>query len=872
MNRFPATLRAKAANYALIAGFSAVLAAGAAAQKPETRIVAAIDNSVRATLANSRIPKTLGATDEGRMNATTQLQSVSIYLSRSASQQTALETLLAAQQNPASPLYHQWLTPDQFAAQYGASDADISKVEDWLAQQGFTVAGAARNRSVITFTGSVSQIDSAFRTEMHYFDVRGEKHFAPATDLSIPAALAPAVLTVGNLSDLRPKSYVKKVTGKPNFTSSQSGSHLLTPKDLATIYDINAAYNSGWTGVGQTITIVGDSAVYASDISNFQTAAGVPVRAPNMILVTNPYTGASTIVAGEESESDIDLEYSSAIAKGATIDFVYTGVPANGVANYDAYDALGYAVTNKIGQIISISYGSCEAVFGSYFAQYDGYLQQAAAQGQSVIAAAGDDGSDACYSYAGTSNGVTVTAAQSTALSVSWPGSSAYATSMGGTEFPTADVSTTNTTYWINSTGTDVLSSATQYIPEIVWNDDSAAGGLSAGGGGISTESLHPSWQTGVTGIPASAYRLVPDISLNSSDTNAPYLYCSSDSTFTGITGSCSYGFRDAANEYLTEAGGTSFAAPIFAGMLAIINQSKGATTGQGLVNPTLYTLAANATTYASAFHDTTSGNNGCTAGVSYQYNNGTSNVYGAACPTTSAGSYAATTGYDLATGLGSIDLNNLLLAWPGTTASAPKSFTISAPALTITDGNTATETFTLTPVNGYTGTVNLTIATTPYMAAACYTITSGAITGTAAGTASATIYTPLASCPSGALSLAKSGTAQAAAQVPEKAGQQDAHELPARIAMAGLLAIGFLGRRSRRLRGIVTVAMLALVAGFGLSGCGSGAQTGTGIVGTTPTTTTTTIAPKGSYTMTVTGTDSASAISASTTFVVTIQ
>ena len=862
MNSSFAMLRAKAARYAVCAGLSAVFTACAAAQKPETRIVAPIDNLVRTTLQNSHSSLATAANDAGQMPVSTQLQGVSICLSKTAAQQAAIDSLIAAQQNPASPQYHQWLSPDEYAAQFGASDADLSKVQGWLQQQGFSVLGVSRDRSTITFTGNVAQIEAAFGAEMHYFNVEGKKHFAPATDLSVPAAFAPAIAGVGNLSDFRPKPNVKQgAPVKVDFTSSQTGSHFVTPKDLATIYDINASYNTGWTGAGQTIAVIGESAILASDITNFQTAAGTPVRAPNLILVPN--TGTSTLYTDDEGESDLDVEYSGAVARGATVDFVYTG----NSANYDVYDALGYAVTNKIGTIITISYGTCEPAFASSFAKYDAYLQQASLQGQSVIASSGDSGSTGCYEDQGQTG---VTTAAQTALNVSWPGSSAYVTSMGGTEFLTADVAASNSTYWVASTGSDVISSATQYIPEMVWNDDSTSGGLSASGGGISTDSLHPSWQTGVAGINASAYRLVPDIALASSPNNAGYLYCSSD-TSTGITGSCTNGFRDATNTYLTVAGGTSFAAPVFAGMLAIINQSKGATTGQGLVNPTLYTLAANATTYALAFHDITSGNNGCTAGLTYPFSLGNSTTAGPACPTSSAGTYAAATGYDLATGLGSVDVNNLLTAWPGTTAATPSTFTLSASTTAITQGNSGVETITLTPVKGYTGTVNLALSINPLIVGGCFTATSGTIAGTSAATATATIYTSSASCPAGAVSLVKAGTAQASLSRPATPGRS---ELPPGVAMAGLLALGFVGQRSRRLRGAVTVALLAVVAGFGLSGCGSTSTAGQGITGSTTSTSTTSTgtAAKGTYTISVTGTDSVTGATASTSFALTIQ
>jgi subtilase family serine protease len=448
-------------------------ALSAQAQKPEARILAPVDNSARFTLPGSRPARLQNATDAGRMSGMTPLQSVTFAFSRSAAQETALEALIAAQQNPASPQYQQWLSPDQFAAQFGAADADIQKVEAWLQGQGFTIDEVGRNKSLIRFSGNVAQIEAAFGTEMHNYTIGTEKHFGPTTDLSVPAAFSGAALTVANLSDLRPKSHVKLApTGK--FTSAQSGNHFVTPKDVATIYDINAAYASGWTGSGQTIAVIGQTGVVTGDITNFQTAAGVPVRVPTMTVMPN--TGTSQVFAGDESESDLDLEYSSAIARGATINFVYTG----NSPNYGSFDALTYAVMNKIAPIISISYGECEPAlsFGSvsttsppyyppgtasnYYVYYNSFAQQAAAQGQTIVSAAGDAGSTDCYGVTFTG----FTTAQEAGLAVDWPASSQYATGLGGTEYLAADVTTTSTSYWLSTTGIDALSSAVSYIPE----------------------------------------------------------------------------------------------------------------------------------------------------------------------------------------------------------------------------------------------------------------------------------------------------------------------------------------------------------------------------------------------------------------------
>ena len=211
-------------------------------------------------------------------------------------------------------------------------------------------------------------------------------------------------------------------------------------------------------------------------------------------------------------------------------------------------------------------------------------------------------------------------------------------------------------------------------MPEVAWNDDSSRG-LSASGGGASNLVKRPSWQAGVPGIPSGSMRLVPDVSLYSSPGSPGYLYCTSDQSNWNLSSapvqqaSCNSGFRDSATGYLTAAGGTSFAAPIFAGMVALINQKAGYTTGQGLVNPTLYTLAGNASTYASAFHDTTSGNNNCLAGPSF-------------CSATTG--FSAAAGYDEVTGLGSVDLNNLAGAWPvnsGASASLVSTTTTVVPS-----------------------------------------------------------------------------------------------------------------------------------------------------------------------------------------------
>jgi subtilase family serine protease len=612
-----------------------------------------------------------------------------MYFKPSAEQKAELDTLVKAQQTPGSSYYHKWLSPEEYANRFGLSDNDLAKVQSWLEQEGFSVDRVANSHNSISFSGTIAQVESAFQTEIHNYKIDSQTHFANARQISVPSALSGVVQSVRNLDDFRPKPQVRfrpaqssKVS--PSFTSSQSGDHYLTPKDVATIYDINSAYNAGYTGTGQSIAVVGQSEIEVSDIENFQNAAGLTVKDPTLVLV--PDSGTAAVSSGDEAESDLDLEYSGGIAKGATIYLVYVGDNSN----YSVWDSLQYAVDTKTAPIISMSYGGCEPdLDSSDYSTLEAILEQGASQGQSVIVAAGDDGSTACYADLSDSSSDTPTSEEEE-LAVNYPASSAYVTAMGGTEFQAADASSSNTTYWETASGSDVISSALSYIPEQVWNDDSATVGsedgayyaLSSGGGGTSTFTARPSWQTGVTGIPSGSYRLVPDISLDSSPNNAGYLYCSSDSTATGITGSCSDGFRDSNDEYLTVAGGTSFAAPIFAGMLALINQKENST-GQGLINSTLYTLAANSTTYASAFHDITSGGNECTAGSSY-------------CSSAGESEYYAGTGYDEASGLGSVDLYNLLTAWPTSSGSSLEATTTSLSAASSTPSSGASDVITI--------------------------------------------------------------------------------------------------------------------------------------------------------------------------------
>ncbi len=444
--------------------------------------------------------------------------------------------------------------------------------------------------------------------------------------------------------NFRPQPRVHAV--KPNFTSHQTGNHFIAPGDFATIYNVPAALD----GTGQTIAVVGQTDINFSDVDAFRTAAGLPARTTGAsanfqkILITG---GGSGFNDGDEVEANLDVEWSNAVAKKATILYVFAG--ANSTTK-NVFDALQFAIDNNLAPVISISYGNCEANLTGFVNILQQEAQQANSQGQTITAASGDSGAGDCESATAT------TATHGPAVDA--PGSVPEVTSIGGTEFTgdaagaltgTAPNTTAGaTTFWSGTTSTtDTLSSALSYIPETTWNDTTqsiaAGGGLSATGGGKSTVFSKPSWQVGA-GVPNDNVRDVPDVSLGASPNHDPFLICS-QSFFAGVTpavNSCTAGFRASDGMSLAAVGGTSVGAPAFAGIVALLNQKTGSN-GLGNINPTLYSLAASAQG-ASIFHDIVTGDNKvpCTQGST-------------GCPTAAPFQigFSAGPGYDLVTGLG---------------------------------------------------------------------------------------------------------------------------------------------------------------------------------------------------------------------------
>lgn len=683
---------------------AAVVLAGCVTSLPavvQSRISGNITNASRQAIPDSVHGKVRRGADLGQTAPATRLQGMTLRFSMTQAQSQALDQLLSDQQNPSSPRYHQWLTPAQYAAQFGVSSSDLAKITSWITGQGLTVDEVAKSGTFVRFSGTVAQVQTAFSTSIHNLSVNGVSHFANVTDATVPAPLASVVSGITGLHNFRLKPHLRSQTvtpsARPDFTSSISGNHYMAPGDFYSIYNETPVLTNAINGSGVTIAVMGQIDILNTDIAAFRAASGLAANTPTVkVYVSDPGNGnrcsSSTTTncpspnLDDLDESSLDVEWAGATAPGASIIFV-TSPDVIG-------DSLTDAVDNNLAPIMSISYGDCESSWGANeLNTLNQLFRQANAQGITIVGPAGDEGATDCdYSDVSATQG----------LAVDFPASSPYVTAMGGTMF-NEGTATGGTSYWgstntsitAGSTVTNATTSALSYIPEAVWNENIAGATFSAGGGGPSGFFTKPAWQVGT---PADASRDLPDLSLNSAASHDGYLYC--------VSGSCVNGtYRASDGQSLTVGGGTSFATPTFAGILALVEQKTGARLGN--VNPTIYALA-NSTAYynntqSSVFHDVTTGNNSstCTAGTPN-------------CPSGGVIGFNAGAGYDLATGWGSINVYNLVNAWN-----------------------------LVTPV-GLTGTgsavSNTTLTATPTSVSAGATVTFSAVVSGAAGTPTGTV------------------------------------------------------------------------------------------------------------------------------------
>lgn len=653
-------------------------------------------------LAGNTRPEANAENDRGKVPDSFAMPHMLLQLQRSPEREQALRNFMEQQQDSTSPNFHRWLTAIEFGQFYGLSTRDIETVSEWLRSSGFTVNTVYPSGMLLDFSGTAGQVLGAFKTEIHRLSVNGQGHIANMSDPQIPEALAPVIAGIVSLHDFRPLSM--KV--RPRY---QLEYQLVVPEDLATIYDLKPAFAAGYTGKGQTIAVIEDTDLYdTADWTTFRKVFGLSSYTAGSLSTVNPAPPHGTSNCsdphenGDAGEATLDAEWASASAPEAKIEVV-------ACADTTTTAGIVIAAQNIINssappQIISVSYGYCEAGAGATLNKaYNAAYQQAAAEGVSVFVAAGDAGAATCdRDYPAATHGIGVSSAASTPYNVA----------VGGTDF--ADTSQhTNGTYW-GPSNSATYGSALSYIPEIPWNNSCAgsvaaifsgysvgygasgycastlaletgalnteagAGGPSGCATGVPAENFvvggsckgyaKPSWQNGVPGIPNDGVRDLPDVSLFAANGlwGHYYAFCFSDIDNGGAP--C-----EGPPVYWSGAGGTSFSSPIMAGIQALVNQKMGA--AQGNPNPVYYKLAASSVA-SSVFHSITAGDISvnCSGDINcfgigfVGRGRGATGFDGNGSLSTSSHTYnpafAAGSGWNFATGLGSVDAFNLVMNW----------------------------------------------------------------------------------------------------------------------------------------------------------------------------------------------------------------
>jgi len=687
-------------------------------------ITGSVDEAQLVKLSGNVRPEALNpAYDLGRVDDSFVAEHMLLQLQRAPQVEQAFEQLIERQTKPGSPDFHNWLTPAQIGEQFGPADEDVDQVAHWLTSHGLQLNNISPARNVIDFSGTAAQLRETFHTELHALNVKGERHVANVSDPQIPAALAPVIVGVMSMHDFRPQSHVAR-RSHPDYNAG-SGLNLVVPEDLATIYNLNPLFDAGVTGEGVTLAVLEDTDVFSppvdagpgvtptDDWNTFRRTFGLsgytagtftqihppPASGPNNCLPP----GVDT--SGAASEAILDAEWASASAPAATIELVAC---AN-TMTFGVMIALQNVVNSNATppSVVSISYGGCEAGNGAADnAGVKAIYQQATAEGISIFVSTGDSGAAGCDS--GGENAATG------GIAVSGLSSTPYNVAVGGTDF--ADTYQRKTsTYWA-AQNTANFGSALSYIPEIPWNGSCASelltsyhsfqspvgttgycnsgGGkqleIGAGGGGqsgcatgvpdiagvVSGGCLgyaKPAWQS-VLGNPNDGVRDVPDVALfaSSGDWNHYLVYCDSENPQQNCSG---------APSTWPGAGGTSFASPIMAGIQALVDQKWGGR--QGNPNPIYYQIAAaeygttgnsgcnatngNAIDPSCSFNDVTLGDIdvACTGPFSCYMPGGTEGALSTSLEGY-APAFSAHTGWDFATGIGSVNAANLVnnTAW----------------------------------------------------------------------------------------------------------------------------------------------------------------------------------------------------------------
>ncbi|MGA2967518.1 MAG: S53 family peptidase, partial [Terriglobales bacterium] len=718
-----------------------------------------IDEAQLTTLAGNTRPEAKARYDRGAVPDSLPMEHMLLQLQRSPEQERELRQLIDELHDPSSLNFHRWLSAREFGERFGLAKPDLDAIAHWIESHGLKVNVVYENGMIIDFSGTAGQVRDAFHTEIHQLDVKGVKHIANMSDPRIPVALAPAITGVVSLHDFMPHA-MRQPRADYTFTYDGTTLYAVVPPDLATIYNLTPLFTAGISGQGQTIVVIEDSNVYtAKDWTSFRSAFGLSSYTGGSFTQVHPAppSGANNcrnpgVVLFDDEEAIVDAEYSSAAAPSAAIEVASCG---NTGTTFGGLIAL-QNILNASGAppaVVSISYGECEAANGaSANAAFNSTYQQAVTEGVSVFVSSGDEGAASCdANMENATHGIGVNGWASTPYNVA----------VGGTDFGDT-YAKTGGTYW-NATNTATWGSAKSYVPEIPWNDscasellaefaghsqtygstgycNSKAGEIylttTAGSGGPSgcatgkpsTSGVvggtcagypKPSWQS-LVGNPSDGVRDIPDVSLFAANGvwDHYYPFC-----YSGPGGaSCS-----GAPKTWAGGGGTSFSSPVMAGIQALVNQKTGER--QGNPNPVYYSMAAseygasgdtscnstlgNAARSSCVFYDVTLGDIdlNCMGAYNCYLPSG---IFGVLSTSNSSyrPAYGATTGWDFATGIGSVNAANLVNNWPG---GAPN-FTLSPSpgAVTILQGDSGTSAIAITPLNGFSGNVTLSASGLP--------------------------------------------------------------------------------------------------------------------------------------------------------------
>jgi hypothetical protein len=700
----------------------------AAAQSPKTsaRITQAVDETRLVQPKGNVHALARTAFDQGPVSDATPMKRMQLLLKRSPEQQAALAQLMAEQMSKESPNFHKWLTPQEFGQQFGPVDADINAVSGWLGSRGFTDIRVSPSRVTIEFSGNAGMVRGAFHTDIHHFLVDGEVKQANTSDPQFPAALSPVVSGVVSLHNFNLKSmrqtkglYKRTADGKivPQFTGTNNDFFAVGPADFAKIYNVPAALD----GTGGKIAIIGFSEIDPADVDAFRTLFSLPAKNLNIVL-----NGADPGFNAEEGEAALDVQSSGAVAQKAQIDYILS----EGTLTSDPlFLGAEYVIFSNTDDVMSLSFGGCEASNTAAANQFiDTLWEEAAAQGITVVVSAGDGGTAGCDNF---NTQTTATGG----IAVSGLASTPFNVAVGGTDFD--DVGN-QAAFWNQNPGANGAGrlSVKGYIHEVPWNDSCAstatpanlttcavADNIVAGSGGPSILYPRPAFQgglvpNGILASDAANHRYLPDISLFASDGQNSlsfYVECEADAGASCVPDPITHTFT------FQGVGGTSVSAPSFAGILALVGQSEfnaGRSRRLGNANLVLYNLAATAANSCNStttpltgsatcvFYDVTKGNNSvpCSGGSlnCSSATAGTNGVLVTVNGATKTPAFTAVAGFDLATGLGTPNVTNLASKWHTATLTATTTATkVNGVTTTVTINHGASVTLTGTVTAG---------------------------------------------------------------------------------------------------------------------------------------------------------------------------